>query len=88
MYGHSAGGGAVTEVLHENPLVRAGINLEGYLGYPPSVPGGAAEPFPVAAAGVDPTGNYGDGELRGTTGNYGRDRFSPTSGCTAQVRFR
>lgn len=52
MYGHSAGGSAVAEVVYENRQVRAGINLEGYLDYPPSVPGSTAEPFPVAAEGV------------------------------------
>ncbi|WP_372405109.1 alpha/beta hydrolase family protein [Streptomyces luteireticuli] len=53
VYGHSAGGSAVTEVMYEDRRVRAGINLEGYLDYPPSAPGGAAEPFPVAAHGID-----------------------------------
>ncbi|MEV6974940.1 alpha/beta hydrolase [Kitasatospora sp. NPDC093806] len=52
LYGHSAGGSAVTEVLHENRQVRAGINLEGYLDHPPAAPGGAAEPFPVVTEGV------------------------------------
>ncbi|MFJ2770516.1 alpha/beta hydrolase [Streptomyces sp. NPDC087300] len=53
VYGHSAGGSAVTEVMYEDRRVRAGINLEGYLDYPPSAPGTAAEPFPVAEKGVD-----------------------------------
>lgn len=53
VYGHSAGGSAVTEVMYEDRRVRAGINLEGYLDYPPSAPGAAAEPFPVAANGMD-----------------------------------
>ncbi|MBF9069486.1 alpha/beta hydrolase [Streptacidiphilus fuscans] len=53
VYGHSAGGSAVTEVLFENREVRAGINLEGYLDYPPALPGGTPEAFPVAASGVD-----------------------------------
>ncbi|MFG2297997.1 alpha/beta hydrolase [Streptomyces sp. NPDC048603] len=53
VYGHSAGGTAATEVMHEDRRVRAGINLEGYLDRPPAVPGGAAELFPVAAEGVD-----------------------------------
>ncbi|WP_256725623.1 alpha/beta hydrolase [Streptomyces sp. IMTB 2501] len=53
VYGHSAGGSAVTEVLFENRRVRAGINLEGYLDYPPTTPGGAATPFPVTSEGVD-----------------------------------
>ncbi|MFH8771527.1 alpha/beta hydrolase [Streptomyces sp. NPDC017958] len=53
VYGHSAGGSTVTEVMYENQRVRVGINLEGYLDYPPTLPGGAAEPFPVAAEGVD-----------------------------------
>ena len=52
VYGHSAGGSAVTEVMYEDRRVRAGINLEGFLDYPPSAPGTAAEPFPVASAGV------------------------------------
>ncbi|MFD0278200.1 alpha/beta hydrolase family protein [Kitasatospora sp. NPDC127111] len=53
VYGHSAGGSAVTEALHEDRRVRAGINLEGFLDHPPAVPGGAAEPFAVTANGVD-----------------------------------
>ncbi|GAA2805922.1 alpha/beta hydrolase [Kitasatospora sp. CM 4170] len=53
VYGHSAGGSAVTEVMYEDRRVRAGINLEGYLDYPPSAPGATAEPFPVTAVGVD-----------------------------------
>lgn len=53
VYGHSAGGSAVTEVLHEMRQVRAGINLEGHLDQPTSVPGGGTELFPVAAQGVD-----------------------------------
>ncbi|MEU1285103.1 alpha/beta hydrolase [Kitasatospora sp. NPDC005856] len=53
VYGHSAGGSAVTEVMYEDRRVRAGINLEGHLDYPPSAPGAAAEPFPVAKHGVD-----------------------------------
>ncbi|MFJ5921388.1 alpha/beta hydrolase [Kitasatospora sp. NPDC092948] len=53
VYGHSAGGSAVTEVMYEDRRVRAGINLEGYLDYPPDAPGDAAEPFPVAADGID-----------------------------------
>ncbi|MFJ3787664.1 alpha/beta hydrolase [Kitasatospora sp. NPDC090091] len=53
LYGHSAGGSAVTEALRENRQVRAGINLEGYLDYPPAAPGGEAEPFPVVTEGVE-----------------------------------
>lgn len=53
VYGHSAGGSAVTEVMYEDRRVRAGVNLEGYLDHPPATPGAAAEPFPVAADGVD-----------------------------------
>ncbi|GAA1403419.1 hypothetical protein GCM10009639_48250 [Kitasatospora putterlickiae] len=53
VYGHSAGGGAVTEVMHQDRRVRAGINLEGFLDHPPAAPGAAAEPFPVAVDGVD-----------------------------------
>ncbi|WP_395292273.1 alpha/beta hydrolase [Kitasatospora hibisci] len=53
VYGHSAGGSAVTEVMYRDRRVRAGINLEGYLDYPPSAPGGDAEPFPVTAGGID-----------------------------------
>ncbi|MEV0530982.1 alpha/beta hydrolase [Kitasatospora sp. NPDC050463] len=53
VYGHSAGGSAVTEVMHEDRRVRAGVNLEGHLDYPPAAPGAVAEPFPVAAQGVD-----------------------------------
>lgn len=52
VYGHSAGGSAVTEALYEDRRVRAGVNLEGCLDYPPSAPGGAAEPFPVTVDGV------------------------------------
>ncbi|MEV7175419.1 alpha/beta hydrolase [Kitasatospora sp. NPDC093679] len=53
VYGHSAGGSAVTEVMYEDRRVRAGINLEGHLDHPPSAPGAAAEPFPVTAHGMD-----------------------------------
>ncbi|MGE7439094.1 alpha/beta hydrolase [Kitasatospora sp. NPDC001175] len=53
VYGHSVGGSAVAEVMHEDRRVRAGINLEGYLDYPPAAPGAAAEPFPVVAEGAD-----------------------------------
>ncbi|MFI9810429.1 alpha/beta hydrolase family protein [Streptomyces sp. NPDC052301] len=53
VYGHSAGGSAVAEVMYENRRVRAGINLEGYLDYPPATPDGSAEPFPVTVDGVD-----------------------------------
>ncbi|MCG6494350.1 alpha/beta hydrolase [Kitasatospora sp. A2-31] len=53
VYGHSAGGSAVTEVMYEDRRVRAGINLEGYLDHPPSAPGAAAQPFPVTTGGVD-----------------------------------
>ncbi|MFD8596640.1 alpha/beta hydrolase [Kitasatospora sp. NPDC059646] len=53
VYGHSAGGSAVTELLHEDRRVRAGINLEGYLDLPPLEPGGSPEPLPVLRAGVD-----------------------------------
>jgi len=53
VYGHSAGGSAVAEVLYEDQRVRAGINLEGYLDYPPTAADGAVEPFPVAAEGTD-----------------------------------
>lgn len=52
VYGHSAGGSAITEALHENRQIRAGINMEGYLDYPPTSAGGAAEPFPVVTEGV------------------------------------
>ncbi len=53
VYGHSAGGSAVTELLHEDRRVRAGINLEGYLDLPPLRPGDAPEPLPVLRTGVD-----------------------------------
>lgn len=53
VYGHSAGGSAVTEVMSEDRRVRAGINMEGYLDYPPSAPGTSAEPFPVAVHGIN-----------------------------------
>ncbi|MCB5179697.1 alpha/beta hydrolase [Streptomyces antimicrobicus] len=53
VYGHSAGGSAVTEVLFEDRRIRAGINLEGYLDHPPTEPGGPAVPFPVVAHGLD-----------------------------------
>ncbi|MEU6231537.1 alpha/beta hydrolase [Kitasatospora sp. NPDC047058] len=53
LYGHSAGGSAATEALRENRLVRAGINLEGYLDHPPAAPGDKAEPFPVVTEGVE-----------------------------------
>ncbi|MFF2141368.1 alpha/beta hydrolase [Kitasatospora sp. NPDC058190] len=47
VYGHSAGATAVSEVLHEDRRIRAGINLEGYLDSP------SGELLPVAAQGVD-----------------------------------
>ncbi|SEM44061.1 acetylhydrolase [Streptacidiphilus jiangxiensis] len=46
-YGHSAGGSAVAELLHDDRRVRAAVNLEGFLDY-------ADGPlFPVAADGTD-----------------------------------
>jgi hypothetical protein len=46
-YGHSAGGSAVAELLHEDRRVRAAVNLEGFLDY-------ADGPlFPVASEGTD-----------------------------------
>ncbi|MBW5481096.1 alpha/beta hydrolase [Streptomyces bambusae] len=56
VYGHSAGGSAVSQVLFENRLVRAAVNLEGYLDHPPTGPGGpggAGAPFPIVSAGTD-----------------------------------
>ncbi|MER6912445.1 alpha/beta hydrolase [Streptomyces sp. NPDC000594] len=53
VYGHSAGGSAVTEVLHGDRAIRAGINLEGHLDHPPLAPGDPAEPFPVVTEGLD-----------------------------------
>ncbi|MEU5210650.1 alpha/beta hydrolase [Streptomyces sp. NPDC020742] len=51
LYGHSAGGTAVAEALYEDRRFAAAVNLEGYLDRP--VSGGGAEPYPVAAHGVD-----------------------------------
>ncbi|MFI5533096.1 alpha/beta hydrolase [Kitasatospora sp. NPDC051853] len=52
VYGHSAGGGAVTELLHEDHRIRTGVNLEGHLDHPPSAPGTAAEPYRVVQEGT------------------------------------
>ncbi|GAA2924400.1 lipase [Streptomyces thioluteus] len=46
LYGHSAGGTAVAEAMHEDRRVRAAVNLEGYLDDP------AGELFPVAREGT------------------------------------
>ncbi|MFJ5076142.1 alpha/beta fold hydrolase [Streptomyces sp. NPDC088553] len=47
LYGHSAGGTAVAQVLHEDPRVAAAVNLEGYL----DLMDGAL--LPVAREGTD-----------------------------------
>ncbi|NUS13102.1 MAG: alpha/beta hydrolase [Streptomyces sp.] len=46
VYGHSAGGTAAAETLHEDPRVAAGADLEGYLDY------ATGELLPVARAGT------------------------------------
>ncbi|MFB6890415.1 alpha/beta hydrolase [Kitasatospora sp. NPDC056327] len=52
-YGHSAGGSAAAELMHEDRRVRAAADLEGFLDHPPVRPGAAAEPFPVTEHGTD-----------------------------------
>ncbi|MFI9719654.1 alpha/beta hydrolase [Streptomyces sp. NPDC052396] len=47
VYGHSAGGTAVAEVMHRDRRVAAAVNLEGYLDQP------SGELFPVARDGAD-----------------------------------
>ncbi|GHF29868.1 lipase [Streptomyces mashuensis] len=46
-YGHSAGGTAVAQALHEDHRLRAAVNLEGFLDHP------TGELFPVARDGAD-----------------------------------
>ncbi|WP_372458234.1 alpha/beta hydrolase family protein [Streptomyces sichuanensis] len=53
VYGHSAGGTTAAEVLYEDRRVRAAVDLEGYLDYPPDASGREGELFPVARDGVD-----------------------------------
>ncbi|MER5771973.1 alpha/beta hydrolase [Streptomyces sp. NPDC001985] len=53
VYGHSAGGTAAAQALHEDRRFHTAVNLEGFLDHPPSVPGGTSELFPVARYGVD-----------------------------------
>ncbi|GHC72146.1 alpha/beta hydrolase family protein [Streptomyces cinnamoneus] len=53
VYGHSAGGTTAAEALYEDRRIRAAVNLEGYLDYPPDASGREGELFPVARDGVD-----------------------------------
>ncbi|WP_190120907.1 alpha/beta hydrolase [Streptomyces inusitatus] len=53
VYGHSAGGAAASQALYEDRRVRAAVNLEGYLDYPPDAPGQDGELLPVARYGVN-----------------------------------
>ncbi|GAA2430488.1 alpha/beta hydrolase [Streptomyces lavendulocolor] len=53
VYGHSAGGTAAAQALHEDGRVAAAVDLEGHLDHPPQAPGRPGEPFPVARCGVD-----------------------------------
>jgi dienelactone hydrolase len=53
MYGHSAGGTTAAETMYQDSRLRAAVNLEGYLDYPPPGPGQQGELFPVARYGVD-----------------------------------
>lgn len=46
IFGHSGGGAAASEAMHENPAIDAAINLEGFLDY---VEG---DPLPIAAEGT------------------------------------
>ncbi|MEV0679274.1 hypothetical protein AB0I60_22400 [Actinosynnema sp. NPDC050436] len=48
--GHSGGATAATQAMHDDPRVRAGVNLEGYLDY---IPAGTGELLPVAREGLD-----------------------------------
>jgi dienelactone hydrolase len=51
-YGHSAGGTAVAQAMYDEPRIRAAVNLEGYLNYPPDSPHQHGELYPVARYGV------------------------------------
>ncbi len=51
--GHSAGGATAANVLFEDKRVGAAADIEGYLDYLPTEPGGEGELFPVARHGVD-----------------------------------
>ncbi|MER6049926.1 alpha/beta hydrolase [Streptomyces sp. NPDC001793] len=53
VYGHSAGGTAAAQALHEDRRIRVAVNMEGYLDHPGPAPGRPGELFPVARDGVD-----------------------------------
>jgi dienelactone hydrolase len=53
IYGHSAGGATAAQAMHENPEIRAAVNLEGYLDYLPFEPGDPNELYPIARHGTD-----------------------------------
>ncbi|MGW1377595.1 alpha/beta hydrolase [Streptomyces sp. NPDC002446] len=55
VYGHSAGGTAAAEAMHEDRRIGAAVNMEGYLDHPPTTPGPGREGelFPVARCGAD-----------------------------------
>ncbi|WP_344420390.1 alpha/beta hydrolase [Amycolatopsis minnesotensis] len=46
VFGHSGGGAAASEAMHENPAIDAAVNLEGFLDY---IEG---DPLPIAAEGT------------------------------------
>lgn len=52
-YGHSAGGTAVAEAMHEDRRIAAAVNLEGYLNHPPDRSGQDGDLYPVARYGAD-----------------------------------
>ncbi|GHE15434.1 alpha/beta hydrolase family protein [Streptomyces alanosinicus] len=53
IYGHSAGGTAAAQAAYDDRRIRAVVNLEGYLDYPPDQPGEPGPLFPVARYGVN-----------------------------------
>ncbi|GGU90122.1 lipase [Streptomyces albospinus] len=53
MYGHSVGGTAAAEAAYDDRRIRAVVNMEGYLDYPPDHPGKPGPLFPVARYGLD-----------------------------------
>ncbi|MDT0466629.1 alpha/beta hydrolase [Streptomyces gibsoniae] len=53
MYGHSAGGTAAAEAAYDDRRIRAVVNMEGYLDYPPDQRGRPGPLFPVVQHGLD-----------------------------------
>ncbi|MEU1628142.1 alpha/beta hydrolase [Streptomyces sp. NPDC020096] len=52
VYGHSAGGSTAAETMFEDRRIKAAVNLEGYVDYPPDKPGQQGQLFPIAQCGV------------------------------------